>query len=101
MNIEILPKEYERQLNWNDANFYCELLIVDGKSDWRLPTEEELMKICKSKNDLRDVFYWSSTEDDDGVGLWSDCAYSLYFPAKQCIPNKKFEKFFIRPIRNI
>lgn len=62
MNIEISPKEYERRLNWNDAKLYCELLTIDGKMDWRLPTKDELNEIYNSKNDFVGSSYWSSTE---------------------------------------
>jgi hypothetical protein len=69
MNIEISPKEYERQLNWHDGMLYCQLLIIDGKDDWRLPTKEELNDIYNSENDFVGSFYWSSTEYD-GYYAW-------------------------------
>lgn len=62
MNIEIAPKEYERELNWNDAMMYCQLLVIDDKNDWRLPTIEELYEIYNSENDFVGSYYWSSTE---------------------------------------
>ena len=66
MNIEISPKEYERQLNWNDAMLYCQLLVIDNKNDWRLPTREELNNIYHSENDFVGSGYWSSTETSGG-----------------------------------
>jgi formylglycine-generating enzyme required for sulfatase activity len=69
MNIEISPKEYERRLNWYDAMMYCQLLVIDGKDDWRLPTKEELDYICHSENDFVGSYYWSST-DDGGSYAW-------------------------------
>ena len=62
MNIEISPKEYERTLNWHDAKLYCELLTIDGKMDWRLPTKDELKEIYNLENDFVGSGYWSSTE---------------------------------------
>jgi hypothetical protein len=62
MNIEIATKEYEKWLNWHDAKLYCELLTIDGKMDWRLPTKDELNEIYNSKNDFVGSSYWSSTE---------------------------------------
>ena len=70
MNIEIAPKEYERRLNWNDAKLYCELLTIDGKMDWRLPTKDELNEIYNSENDFVGSYYWSSTEVS-GSNAWS------------------------------
>ena len=40
-NIEISPKEYERKLSWDDALLYCQLLVIDGKDNWRLPNTVE------------------------------------------------------------
>jgi hypothetical protein len=69
MNIEISPKEYEKILNWNDANLYCQLLVIDDKCDWRLPTKDELNEIYTSENDFVGSGYWSSTEYG-GNGAW-------------------------------
>ena len=69
MNIEISPKEYERRLNWNDAMMYCQLLIIDDKTDWRLPTKAELQDIYHSENDFVGSYYWSSTEYN-GLYAW-------------------------------
>jgi hypothetical protein len=44
MNIEISPKEYEKELNWDDSNLYCQLLDIDGKKDWRMDDQREAMK---------------------------------------------------------
>jgi len=70
MNIEISPKEYETDLNWHDAMMYCQLLIIDGKDDWRLPTKDELDYIYHSDNDFVGSSYWSSTEFN-GNYAWS------------------------------
>ena len=64
MTIEISPKEYEKKLNWDDAMMYCQLLVIDGKDDWRLPTKEELNDIYNSENDFVGSYYWSSTESN-------------------------------------
>jgi hypothetical protein len=64
-NIEISPKEYEKHLNWDDAMMYCQLLTIDGKDDWRLPTKDELKYIYNSKKDFTGYYYWTSTEDNE------------------------------------
>ena len=44
MNIEIAPKEYWKKLNYDNGMFYCKLLIIDGKNDWRMIREEEFIE---------------------------------------------------------
>ena len=66
MNIEISPKEYEKVLNWEDGMLYCQLLIIDGKDDWRMPTKDELVSIFyHDDHDFRYGYYWSSDEYND------------------------------------
>lgn len=58
--IEWAPKStIIRCVSYNDAKLYCDFLIVDGKSDWRLPTEPERLKrkaICWEAEDVDDCF---------------------------------------------
>jgi hypothetical protein len=63
MNFEIAPKYTETKLNWWDAKLYCFALNIRGKTGWRLPTKEELGEMYKTKNNLSNGFYWSSTEN--------------------------------------
>lgn len=60
--IEIIAKEYEKKLNWNDGMLYCSLLVIDGVDDWRMPTIEELDYIYNNENDFDGSDYWSSIE---------------------------------------
>ena len=70
MNLEISPQDYERELNWHDANLYCELLVIDNKNDWRLPSIEELYDMYTGNIDLGfkfphhqlSCFYWVGME---------------------------------------
>jgi hypothetical protein len=104
MNIEISPKEYERKLNWHDAMMYCQLLSIDGKNDWRLPTKDELNDVYDTKNDIYHsendfvrAYYWSSTEYDD------NCARGQYFQpnGNQFNHGKKTISFYVRAVRTI
>ncbi len=61
MNIEMSPKEYEIHANWGDAKFYCFALNIDGKTDWRLPTRDELNEIYLTELDFEDDWHWTST----------------------------------------
>ena len=94
MNIEIAPKEYERRLNWNDAKLYCELLTIDGKMDWRLPTKDELNEIYNSENDFVGSYYWSSTEYN-GYDAWGQ-----YMSNGSQNYNFKFTSYYVRAVRS-
>lgn len=86
---------------WSDAKTYCENYVSpDGKSDWRMPTQRELMLIYALNDELGDnykfkiekfadndtpddehpelashIYYWSGTDDGTtGTGdAWSVC----------------------------
>lgn len=74
--IWITSLKYESKLNWNKAVEYCHNLTIDGYTDFRLPSKEELMFIHENKDALKMVLdnqngqfkipvtheYWSSTE---------------------------------------
>jgi len=59
------------ELNWNDAIDYCKNFTFAGYSDWRLPSEDELLSITDDnrydpaiKKEFKYVnssWYWSST----------------------------------------
>lgn len=36
--------------NWDQATTYCQELVVEGNSDWRLPTKEELKSLVVCDN---------------------------------------------------
>lgn len=63
MKFEIAPETTEVKLNWDDARMYCFALNIDGKTGWRLPTNEELNLIYESTNDFVEWYYWTSTEE--------------------------------------
>jgi hypothetical protein len=60
------------KMDWNSAKLACEELILNGYSDWRLPTKEELNSVyynlnrvgvgCFAVGYYNDP-YWSSAED--------------------------------------
>jgi hypothetical protein len=96
MNIEISPKEYEKVLNWDDAMLYCQLLTINGKDDWHLPTKEELNDIYHSENDFILSYYWSSTEVN-GNYAW----YQFFSDGFQANGSDKNYLGYVRPVRTI
>jgi hypothetical protein len=76
------------KLKWEDAKVACDELILNGYSDWRLPSIEELENVCKtlfrsgigisinsSKNNSvaghDGLIFWSSTEREVGGNVWA------------------------------
>ncbi len=95
MNIEISPTEYERKLDWYDGMLYCQLLLIDGKDDWRLPTTGELKHMRHHHHDFDNRFYyWASIEKTEKMA-W------LQYPNGH--QDYDFKGFIckIRPVRTI
>jgi hypothetical protein len=93
--VKISPIEYERVLNWDDAMLYCQLLVISGKNDWRLPTKEELCDIYSYNNIFSNTIHWSSTEYNDNLVWYMGMSYggSDYI--------HKSSKAYVRPVRTI
>ena len=84
-------------LSWNEAVFYCEDLVLGGKTDWRLPKVEELNSIADiSKVDpsIVDGFdhtvafgYWTSsknkTNGNEVLTIFFDYAYESTSPKNE------------------
>jgi hypothetical protein len=72
--FEIAPEEYEIKGQWDDAEFYCFMLSINGKKGWRLPTIQELAQIRKSRTklQLQKEMYWTSESYNhrDGNYAW-------------------------------
>ncbi len=61
---------------WIDAETACEKLVLNGYSDWRLPTIKELNSLYKNMDKIggfdKKSPYWSSTEDYNGYAWQQD-----------------------------
>lgn len=96
MKIEIIDKQYERKLNWYDGKLYCELLTIDGKNDWRLPTIEELVDISYSATDFNSSCYWSSSVNDRGLPMYREFSKNGFMGYNNFSAN-----YYIRPVRTL
>lgn len=92
--------------DWKHAKQYCQNLTLNGYSDWRLPTVEELHTVVDSTNKVKtemknvayDDGYWSISEDtEDKANAWRidfndgekytfDKLYKTYI---RCVRDKK------------
>ena len=93
-------------LNWNDAIDYCKNLTFAGYSDWRLPTEDELLFITDDsrynpaiKKEFKYVessWYWSSTPNvPDTKSAWGVRFYDGYDG-----DDYKTSKYYVRCVRD-
>ena len=76
-NLQVCKTD-EAYSNWSTANSNCNNSTKEGKSDWRLPTKDELLTMYNNKAALQGVsgftafvssYYWSSTVNSSG-GHW-------------------------------
>jgi len=92
--------------SWMNAISYCENLVIDGKSDWRLPNKKELVTIIDYKiynPSINSTFqksfpgnYWSSTS----VYPQHLKAWTVYFYAGFMSPEyNKTSSFSVRCVR--
>ncbi len=62
--------------NWNNAFVVCNNLTYAGKSDWFLPSKDQLFAMCSQKSlfvGVQENWYWSSTiyyAGDGTTGAW-------------------------------
>ncbi len=74
-----------KKATWDEAQSYCTSLALEGHSDWRTPTVEELVEITDQTNTdpaIDSIFkntvssaYWSSLASDTNVSV----AWFVYF----------------------
>ena len=95
------------KLNWKNARNYCRNLNFAGYSDWRLPTENELLSITddtiynpaikKEFKYVRNNYYWSSTPNISSSrnSMWNVNFYDGYDYYYY-----EIGKYYVRCVRN-
>ena len=93
--------------DWEDAVLYCSKLVLDGRSDWRLPTFRELFSIVdftRSNPAINPVFvyvdegaYWTSTDFSPTPAR----AWTIDFRTGKTYYNYKTTNHTVRCVKNI
>ena len=95
--------------SFKDAEAYCAQLSLAGRSDWRLPTEEELLSLVDRKAykpaingglfpGTKSEFYWSSTPVADYP---ADCAWGVHFLNGNTRFYFRDDTGFVRAVRSV
>ena len=94
-----------KERNWKSAKKYCKNLNLDGKSDWRLPSYDELLTIVDydrydpvimpSFKNFASSHYWSSS----GASFASRKAWRVYFYGGGTGDIDKSDECYVRCVR--
>jgi len=66
----VAPSDQGTYVNWNVADSICQNLVLNGYSDWFLPSKDQLNLLNQQKvliGGFANVIYWSSTEFSTGL----------------------------------
>ena len=69
LNLMVQTADMSGEFTWGQASVVCAQSTVGGYTDWRLPTEEELVGLCERKTEIGGFgqeVYWAETIRDDG-----------------------------------
>jgi hypothetical protein len=85
-------------MDWNSAKTACEELILNGYSDWHLPSKEELNSVYVNLKQIgvggfANNSYWSSTE------RWNGIAWRQYFNNGELYNGSKDDEYTVRAVR--
>jgi hypothetical protein len=96
------------KMDYNTAKTACEELILNGYSDWYLPSKDELILLYENlkkmdiggfTEDARDA-YWSSTEDTMASGYGGEYfAWYFYFYYGDAISTHRNDANYVRAVR--
>jgi hypothetical protein len=101
--LVVAPTDLEPS-EWNDAKIACGKLVLNGYSDWRLPTKKELNSLYMNRDKIDGLgaqFYWSSTEWTDYGNVWGQYLddNSPQYSGLQQLLNKNDDFYKVRAVR--
>jgi hypothetical protein len=93
-------------MDWNTAKKECEEeLNLNGYSDWRLPTKEELNSVYLNWRmfgvvDYSNIYWCSGPNEIRSEGYWQRSAWALDFSSGRVSPSiPKTYKLYVLPVR--
>lgn len=88
------------KMDWNSAKTACEELILNGYSDWHLPSKEELNSVYVKLEKIGvggfAAFYWSSSESEFDATYY---AFPFYFGDGVANARVKASTYSVRAVR--
>jgi hypothetical protein len=91
----MIADEHIKEMNYHNAELYCQLLNIDGYNDWRMPTIQELKNYVPSKFlDFR--WFWTFDGYDNDTGI----AFHEHFGDEEVDKNID-DKVYILPVRSL
>lgn len=90
-------------MNWSSANSYCSNLTAEGKSDWYLPSKDQLLTMYNNKSSLQNtagftpfvsVNYWSRPAGSSGYH------WRVYFNNGSSSTGSDPTNYYVRCVRD-
>lgn len=103
-NLQVCKTDGGESMYWSSVNSYCSNLTAEGKSDWYLPSKDQLLTIYNNKSSLQSTagfrsfvngWYWSSTlyrSDNHWIVHFdngkTDSLYDINYCFVRCVRDK-------------